>query len=58
MWYPVSQSGAKLGTGAYVVAGEIRSRDGAMIPGTGGEIIRIRGKLFHIKPKLFGYIRD
>jgi fibro-slime domain-containing protein len=58
MWYPVSRSGGKLGTGAYVVEGEIYSRDGSMIPNKGGEIIRIRGKQFRVKPKLFGYIRD
>lgn len=58
MWYPVSRIGGKLGTGAYIVEGEMFSRDGAMVPGQGGEIVRVRGASYRLDPKLFGYIRD
>lgn len=58
MWYPVSQAGSRLGTGAYVVQGRMWTRDGAVVNGPGGEMVRVKGETVLVRPRLFGYLRD
>ncbi len=62
MWYPVSIAGSRLGTGVYIVQGELRTRGGAIVSGAaagaGTESVRSTGAVFHLVPMRFGYIRD
>lgn len=58
MWYPVSRSGGRLGTGAYIVQGRLWTRDGAVVTRPEGERIRVKGESVLVRPRLFGYLRD
>ena len=57
-WYPVSAAGGKLGTGAYVVQGQVWTRDGALLQEADGTRSRVRGASARFGPSLFGYIRE
>lgn len=58
MWYPVSRTGGRLGTGAYITQGRLWTRDGAVVTGPDGERVRVKGESVLIRPRLFGYLRD
>jgi fibro-slime domain-containing protein len=57
-WYPVSAAGARIGTGAYVARGRVRSLGGALIRRADGEWIRVEAQETRFGPFLFGYIRE
>lgn len=57
-WYPVSAAGARIGTGAYVARGRIRSLGGALVRREDGEWARVDAQETRFGPFLFGYIRE
>jgi fibro-slime domain-containing protein len=57
MWYPVSRSGGRLGTGAYVVQGRLWTREG-LANGPDGEKVQVKAATYLVRPRLFGYLRD
>jgi hypothetical protein len=57
-WYPVSAAGARIGTGAYVARGRIRSLGGALIRRADGEWARVEAQEARFGPFLFGYVRE
>jgi hypothetical protein len=57
-WYPVSASGGRIGTGAYVARGRIRSLGGALIRRADGEWARVEAQETRFGPFLFGYVRE
>lgn len=58
LWYPVSAQGHRLGTGAYVVRGRVWTKAGALVEGPDGERMLVKGGVFELKPRLFGYLRE
>ncbi len=58
MWYPVSQDGSRIGTGAYIVQGRVWTRDGALANGPDGEVVKVQGAVILVRPRLFGYLRN
>lgn len=57
MWYPVSHSGGRMATGAYVVQGKIWTREG-LVSGPDGFKLRVEAGDHLVRPRLFGYLRD
>ncbi len=58
MWYPVSKGGSRLGTGVYIVAGRLWTRDGALVNGPDGQQVRVKGESMPVRPRSFGYLRE
>ncbi len=57
LWYPVSHSGGRLATGAYVAQGRIWTREG-LVSGPDGYKVKVAPADHGVPPRLFGYLRD
>lgn len=57
-WYPVSATGARLGTGAYLVQGRAWTRDGALVRLADGRWTRWPAAMLRFGPSRFGFIRE
>jgi len=56
MWYPLSETGRKLGTGVYIIQGEGRTLEGGLVR-VGGQTLRAQSAPFRIEPLRVGLIR-
>lgn len=57
LWHPVSSTGGRLATGAYVLQGTLWTRDG-LAKGPDGEPVEVKAARIEIAPRLFGFLRE
>ncbi len=57
MWVPVSSTGHRVGTGVYIVQGQVWSDYGSPVSGADGVLMKARATHINVNPIRFGYVR-